>query len=93
MDFLISICVLCAFLLVGKALRANIKLLQRMFLPSAIIAGFIALAVGPYGLNLIPDWILAQWRPLAGILIRSSVSEWWPAWGSISSPCLSRCWC
>ncbi len=69
MEFLISICVLSAFLLVGKALRANIKILQRLFLPSSIIAGFIALAMGPYGINLIPEWILVHWRPLAGILI------------------------
>jgi ESS family glutamate:Na+ symporter len=69
MEFLISLCVLCVFLLVGKALRANIKLLQRLFLPSAIIAGFIALAMGPYGLGLIPEWILSHWKPLAGILI------------------------
>ena len=69
MEFLISLCVLSIFLLVGKALRANIKLLQRLFLPSAIIAGFIALAMGPYGLGLIPEWILTHWKPLAGILI------------------------
>jgi len=69
MDFLISICVLSMFLLLGKALRANIKLLQRMFLPSAIISGFLALALGPYGIDLIPEWILAQWQPLPGLLI------------------------
>lgn len=69
MEFLISLCILSIFLLVGKALRANIKLLQRLFLPSAIIAGFIALAMGPYGLDLIPEWVLRNWQPLAGILI------------------------
>jgi len=69
LQFLYSICVLSIFILVGKALRANVKLLQKLFLPSAIIAGFIALAAGPYGLKLIPDWILSYWRPLPGILI------------------------
>ncbi len=69
MEFLISICVLSIFLLVGKALRANIKLLQRLFLPSSIIAGFLALALGPYGIDLIPDWILSNWQPLPGLLI------------------------
>ena len=69
MDFLISICVLSVFLLVGKGLRANIKLLQRLFLPSSIIVGFLALALGPYGINLIPEWILTNWRPLPGLLI------------------------
>ncbi len=69
MKFLYSLCVLSLFLLAGKGLRANVKLLQKLFLPSAIIAGFIALAMGPYGFNLIPDWILAHWQPLPGILI------------------------
>ena len=69
MEFLISFCFLSIFLLIGKALRANIRLLQRLFLPSAIIAGFIALAMGPYGLELIPDWVLKNWQPLPGILI------------------------
>ncbi len=69
MEFLYSICVLSIFLLIGKALRANIKLLQRLFLPSSIIAGFIALSLGPYGANLIPKWIMNNWQPLPGILI------------------------
>lgn len=69
MEFLISLCILSVFLLVGKALRANIKLLQRLFLPSSIIAGFIALFMGPYGINLIPEWVLRNWQPLPGILI------------------------
>jgi len=68
-EFLYSLCILCIFLIVGKLLRANIKVLQILFLPSAIIAGFIALALGPYGVGLIPDWIIANWRPLPGVLI------------------------
>ncbi|MBN2245022.1 MAG: sodium:glutamate symporter [Candidatus Aminicenantes bacterium] len=69
LEFLYSICVLSIFLLFGKLLRANIKLLQILFLPSAIIAGFLALFMGPYGLNLIPAWIINHWSPLPGILI------------------------
>lgn len=69
MEFLYSICILSIFLLFGKLLRANIKLLQILFLPSAIIAGFLALFMGPYGLNLIPAWIINYWSPLPGILI------------------------
>jgi len=69
MKFLYSLCILCIFLLLGKALRANIKILQRLFLPSSIIAGFIALGMGPYGIDLIPDWIMSHWQPLPGILI------------------------
>lgn len=69
MDFLFSLCILSIFLLFGKFLRANIKILQTLFLPSAIIAGFVALGLGPYGLALIPDWIIQHWTPLPGILI------------------------
>jgi len=69
MNFLYSICILSIFMLVGKALRANIKLLQHLFLPSSIIAGFLALALGPYGVNLIPEWIMSNWAPLPGVLI------------------------
>jgi ESS family glutamate:Na+ symporter len=69
LEFLYSICILSIFLLFGKLLRANIKLLQILFLPSAIIAGFLALIMGPYGLNLIPTWIINNWSPLPGILI------------------------
>ncbi len=69
MDFLYSICILGIFLILGKLLRANIRVLQILFLPSAIISGFLALAVGPYGFGLIPDWVISDWMPLPGILI------------------------
>jgi ESS family glutamate:Na+ symporter len=69
LEFLYSLCILSIFLIVGKLLRANIKILQILFLPSAIIAGFIALALGPYGAGLIPGWIISNWRPLPGVLI------------------------
>ena len=69
MEFLFSICILAVFLLLGKLLRANIKILQKLFLPSAIIAGFLALGLGPYGAKLIPSHVLSYWSPLPGILI------------------------
>jgi len=69
MNFLYSLCILSFFLLLGKLLRANVKILQILFLPSSIIAGFLALAFGPYGLAFIPDWIIQHWAPLPGILI------------------------
>ncbi len=69
MGFLFSICVLSVFLLVGKLMRTKIKLLQKLFLPSSIIAGFVALAMGPYGFKVIPLWILENWKPIPGVLI------------------------
>lgn len=73
------------FLIIGKVVRLNAKWLRNLFLPSSIIAGFIALIVGPDVLGrvtsqfleqgslfyngLIPDFILEVWRPLPGMFI------------------------
>ena len=64
-----SICLICVFLLIGSILRAKIKILQNLFLPSSIIAGFFALALGPYMLNIIPHWIVHCWSEKPGVLI------------------------
>lgn len=64
-----ALCLLGIFLLIGKLLRVKIKLFQKLFLPSSIIAGFAALALGAYGLKIIPDWIIASWSRFPGILI------------------------
>lgn len=66
---LFSLCVLGVFLLAGKLLRVKIKLFQKLFLPSSIIAGFVALALGPFGFKLIPSWIMNDWSGLPGALI------------------------
>jgi ESS family glutamate:Na+ symporter len=66
---LFSICILAVLLLIGKVMRVKIKLFQRIFLPSSIIGGFIGLAVGPFGLDLIPEFILGTWGEIPGVLI------------------------
>ncbi len=68
-SYLFSICLLAIFLLVGKVLRVRIKLFQFLFLPSSIIAGFVALSLGPFGFNLIPNWIVQHWSEIPGVLI------------------------
>ena len=53
-------------LLVGKLLRAWVKPIQVLFLPAAIIAGLLGLALGPNGFNILPfsNQIGAYpWRP------------------------------
>lgn len=42
------------FILVGQFLRAKIPLLQKLFLPASLIAGFLGMLLGPNGLNLLP---------------------------------------
>lgn len=73
------------FLILGKVVRLHTKWLRDLFLPSSIIAGFIALLLGPDALGhltrlfltegsmfyngLIPTFILDVWRTLPGMFI------------------------
>ncbi len=41
-------------LLAGKWLRANVVIFQRLYLPAALIAGILALMLGPSGVDLLP---------------------------------------
>ena len=41
-------------LLVGKALRVKVKLIQQLFIPPSLIAGLLGLLLGPNGLGWIP---------------------------------------
>ncbi len=41
-------------LILGKVLRVHITLLQRMYLPSAVIAGLLGLIMGPAGFDVLP---------------------------------------
>jgi len=64
-----SVCILLLFLLLGKMLRVKIRLFQRIFLPASIIGGFLALAFGPYFLDVLPEFIMDSWRQIPGLLI------------------------
>lgn len=73
------------FLILGKYVRIHAKWLRNLFLPSSIIAGFLALLLGPDALGrftsmfldegnffyngLVPEFILEVWRPLPGMFI------------------------
>ncbi len=64
-----SFCLLGFFLLLGKALRVAVRLFQTLYLPSSILGGFIALACGPYLLDLLPVWVGREWAQVPGLLI------------------------
>ncbi|MCP4707900.1 MAG: sodium:glutamate symporter [Planctomycetes bacterium] len=71
---MIHLCWLSALLLVGKLLRSKVRILQKLFLPASILAGFIGLILGPYifgnfGFQIIPDDILNTWSKFPGRLI------------------------
>ncbi len=69
MTIVISFCGLCLLLVVGKLLRVKIKLLQRLYLPSSVIAGIIGLIIiSTCKAYIPPDWF-AGWSKLPGFLI------------------------
>lgn len=53
-DFLLDFAVASLFILIGQLLRAKVGLFQKFFVPASMIAGFIALALGTQGLNVLP---------------------------------------
>ena len=54
-------------LLTGKLLRVKVGLVQRLFIPPSLLAGFLGLALGPSGLGWLP--FSHQLGTYAGILI------------------------
>lgn len=50
----IDISIMAVLLLIGQVLRAKLKIFQKLLIPSALIAGFLALLLGPKGYNIIP---------------------------------------
>jgi glutamate:Na+ symporter, ESS family len=69
MTAVISFCGLCLLLVVGKFLRVKIKLLQKLYLPSSVIAGIIGLIILSTCKEYIPSEYTAGWSKLPGFLI------------------------
>jgi ESS family glutamate:Na+ symporter len=69
MAIVLSFTSLCILLLVGKVLRVKIKLLQRLYLPAAVIGGVIGLLIVQVGGDVLPQGITAGWNKLPGFLI------------------------
>ena len=63
----VDIGIISLLLLAGKWMRVKIKWVQKLFIPPSLLAGFIGLALGPYGFNILP--ISNQTGTYAGILI------------------------
>jgi len=59
--------IISLLLLTGKLMRVKIKLIQKLFIPPSLLAGFLGLALGPNGFDLIP--LSTQTGTYAGILI------------------------
>jgi ESS family glutamate:Na+ symporter len=60
-------CIISGLLLLGQVLRAKIKIVQALYLPATLIAGFIGLAFGPNGMGILP--LSNNMGTYAGILV------------------------
>ena len=69
MTFLLALGGLGLLIVSGLLLRLAIPLLRRLLLPVPLIGGFVGLAAGPYGLDLVPRDAFALWTALPPILI------------------------
>ena len=63
----VDIGIISLLLLIGKLMRVKIKWIQKLFIPPSLLAGFIGLACGPHGFDILP--ISEQTGTYAGILI------------------------
>ena len=63
----VDIGIISALLLLGKLMRVKIPAIQKLFIPPSLLAGFMGLALGPGGFNVIP--LSNQTGTYAGILI------------------------
>ncbi len=51
---LIDVGLMSGLLLIGQLMRAKVKIFQKLLIPPALIAGFLALLLGPNGLGYLP---------------------------------------
>lgn len=68
-DYFFAFCLIGVFLAGGMFLRLKVKIFQTLFLPSSIIAGFLALLCGPHIINIIPEQTVKIWSQIPGSFI------------------------
>ena len=49
-----DVCIISALIVVAKVIRARVPFFQNFFIPTALIAGFLGVILGKYGLNVLP---------------------------------------
>ncbi len=69
MSAVISFSFLCLLLLLGKFLRIRVKLFQKLYLPSSVIAGFLGLAIIQLFGESMPGECFLGWNQLPSFLI------------------------
>ncbi|MFT4326530.1 MAG: sodium/glutamate symporter [Candidatus Woesearchaeota archaeon] len=67
--FLNSIIILGVIILIARVIKRHVKIFQKYFIPSSLIAGIIGLILGPQVIGLIPSGITIFWSKLPKDLI------------------------
>ncbi len=52
--FLLDFAIASVFILIGQLLRSKIGILQKLFVPASMVAGFIGLLLGKQGVDILP---------------------------------------
>ncbi|MGY3718079.1 sodium/glutamate symporter [Sutcliffiella cohnii] len=61
--------VLGLLLIIGVFLRLKVGIFRKYFIPASLIAGFVGLVFGPYGVKVFSEEMVGTWGSIAGILI------------------------
>ncbi|MGP1373614.1 MAG: sodium/glutamate symporter [Almyronema sp.] len=76
-DVFFAFIILGFLILVGRWTRQRVSLFQTLFLPSSIVAGVIALLLGPGALGALMTNLVGEAAPLAGGLFPQPILEVW----------------
>jgi ESS family glutamate:Na+ symporter len=71
-----ALILLAALFLVGKWLRVRVRWIQKIFLPSSIIAGFLALLAGPQVLGRVGEAAGVGWLADGGVFTPEILEVW-----------------
>lgn len=69
MNIVLSFSALCILLVVGKVLRVQIRLFQKLYLPASVIGGLLGLVIMQTVGGYLPEATTAGWNRLPGFLI------------------------
>ena len=69
MNIVLSFSALCILLVVGKILRVEIRLFQKLYLPASVIGGLLGLVLAQTISGSLPEATMAGWNQLLGFLI------------------------
>jgi glutamate:Na+ symporter, ESS family len=78
-EVFVSLMVLLLTFLAGTFIRDRIRILRSLFLPSSVVAGFLALLAGPQVLGALSEYIAGPDAPIANGLLPEVILDVWSA--------------